>query len=69
MTVDRGRTTRRRHRADLTGYTIEFVGTDDPDRMEAACHALAKEFLAWRIRTGRARSPENGNAGAGREKP
>ena len=49
---------KRRHRADLSGYTILVQGTDDPDRIAKTCRALAREFLAWRVRTGRAQAPQ-----------
>lgn len=54
----RKRKRKRRHRADLSGYTIQVQGTDDPDRIAEACRALAREFLAWRVRTGRAQAAE-----------
>ena len=39
---------RRRHRADLRGFTIVFHSAENPEPLEGIAAALAEAFWAWR---------------------
>jgi len=49
---------RRRHRADLSGFTIVVPARDGMPLAESAYRALAEEFRQWLRRTGRLPRPE-----------
>jgi len=45
--MTQGRKTRRRRRADLTGYEVTVRGGTDTALAEEAYRALAEEFWRW----------------------
>ena len=51
---------KRRHRADLSGYTLKVAGMADPPAPDVIYKALYAEFLAWRRRVREANGEARG---------